>query len=304
MTSPTTAPRPLGRNTAATVQNWDRIVAVTPIAPRIFGGEVPRKSPNIRRFYHASFLSQRSRGFCVGFNTAGTFMTLLRIPPDATETTGEPLPLVPLSPLYTYDISRLQARQDGIALGPGDGSIGSSAFRGSAQLGVVRLEDYPSTPADIDRHRNGTDPGDQVEALGRQHLLTAYAICESWEHGLEVVASGRPAALCSPIPSGMLRTDAQGRFRMSGGIVGGHCYQFLDFDMDQDLAWIAQAWEYWGEQTDDPHYAPMHHFTQLGTCPLSELEKYFTPSAMSSGASEILVANTLQGWTPLITYDL
>src|SRR6516162_3246298 len=103
--------RALGWDVDANMKFWDQIVSTTPLAPRFHHGQSPQKSPDIRRFYHASFLSQRDRGFCVGFNTCGTMMTRLRIPEGATATTGTPLPLVRLSPLYTYDIARWQCTE-------------------------------------------------------------------------------------------------------------------------------------------------------------------------------------------------
>jgi hypothetical protein len=44
----------------------------------------------------------------------------------------------------------------------------------------------------------------------------------------------------------------------------------------------------------------MHGYTQIGTCPLDELERYFDQRKIGSGASEIYVANSVEGWTPKI----
>jgi hypothetical protein len=297
--------RALGRNTAATVRSWDRLVVGLPVAPRVMRGVIPDESPLIRRFYHSSFLSQRHRGTCVGHNTASVLMTRMRIPPDATATTGEPLPLVRLSPLYTYDISRMEAQKEGINLGnnpgpQGDGSIGSCAIKASHDLGCVRLEDYDSSPQAIDNHRNGTIPPPQVQNTGKLHIVKEFAICDSFEHGLEMLGAGFTVNFCSDIPESMMHVDSKGFFRMRGNIAGGHCYSVLDYSKKLDLAWVPQAWEYWGEQTTNPAYSEMHGYTQIGTCPLSELAKFFTPQLISNGSSEIYVANSVQGWQPAI----
>ena len=292
--------RALGWDVDANMRFWDRIVSTTPTAPHLFSGQTPRKSPDIRRFYHASFLSQRQRGYCVGFNTCGTMMTRLRIPQGATATTGTPLPLVQLSPLYTYDIARWQCTESGYKMGSGDGLISSEAFKGSKKRGCVELQYYPSGPSDIDNHRNGTKPPQTALTVGQEHLMEEFAIADSFEHGLELMSGGFPLAFGSMIPSGMMKTDAKGFFRMKGEVVGGHCYQFVDYDKDLNLAWIAQAWERWGEKTSDPHFQEMHGFSQLGTCPLDELASWFTDRAMAKGESEIMVCNTVAGFAPPI----
>jgi hypothetical protein len=301
--------RPLGRDTWVTVRHWDRLVASLPIAPHVMRGVVPTASPNVRRFHHRTFLDQRQRGFCVGANTCATIMTLLRIPPGATAD-SQPLPTVRLSFLYVYDISWVEAAAEGINLGRnpgpgGDGSIASCAMKGCHIHGVVLASDYPCGPQDIDNHRNGTVPPSSVEAVGREHLVEEFAIADSWDHGLELLGAGFPISLASDIPSGMMQTDAQGRFRMRGGIVGGHDYQFIDYDKSSDTAWIGQSWKGWGEHTTDPAYAEMFGVTMIGTCSLADLASYFTPRLMSSGASEICVANRVKGWgPPIIHYDL
>jgi hypothetical protein len=294
-------PRALGRDTPLTVAHWDRLVAGMQVAPRIFrdaGQAVPTKSPDIRRFHYDSFLSQRSKGYCVGFNSCATVMTRLRIPADATATTGEPLPEIKLSPLFMYDISRMEAAAEGINLGRGDGSIGSCAGRGSMKWGVCDWDDDPGDAASVDSHRNDTTPPEKAQAFGKLHLVKAMALADSFAHGKELVAAGIPASICSDIPSGMMRTDAKGFFRMTGGVVGGHDYQWIDFDESLDLAWIGQCWPQWGEQSSDPRYAQRGGYTQVGTCPLSELERWYSPRAMSNGSSEIIVYNTVDGFAP------
>ena len=227
-------------------------------------------------------------------------MTRLRIPEGATATTGTPLPLVQLSPLYTYDIARWSCTENGYNMGSGDGLIASQAYVGSKKRGCVELPHYPSEPSDIDNHRNGTKPGPRVMDLGDDHSMEEFALADSFEHGLELMGGGFPVTLASLIPSGMMQTDAKGFFRVKGEVVGGHAYQFVDYNKDENLAWIAQAWEHWGEKTTDPHFREMGGFTQLGTCPLDELAQWFTDKAMASGQSEILVCNSVAGFAPLI----
>jgi hypothetical protein len=237
---------------------------------------------------------------CVGFNTCGTMMTRLRIPSGATATTGDPLPLIQLSPLYTYDVARWSCTESGFNMGSGDGLITSEAFKGAKKRGCVELVHYPSGPSDIDNHRNGTKPNQTTLDKGDDHLMEEFAIAESFEHGLELMSAGFPVTFGSMIPNGMMKTDEKGFFRMKGSVVGGHAYQMVDYDKDQNLAWIGQAWERWGEKTNDPHFAEMHGYTQLGTCPLDELASWFTDRQMSTGQSEIMICNTVAGFAPPI----
>ena len=291
--------RALGRDTLRTRKNWDTLISEISTAPHIMRG-VPEESPYIRRFHHQSFLSQRQRGFCVGFNTANSIMTLLRIPLGATANTGTPLPLRQISPLYIYDISRMVASNEGIRLGNGDGGIGSCAIKACHKWGAVELGEYDSSPQAIDQHRNGTVPSSDAIKTGTEHPVNEFSICDSWSHGLEMLGSGFPITLCSEIPEGMMHSDAKGFFRMIGNVVGGHCYAMCDYSKKLNLAWISQAWEGWGEKTTDPTFTPLHGYTQIGTCPLDELERYFDQRKVGSGASEIYVANSVEGWTPKI----
>lgn len=302
---PNGIPRALGRNTDLTVKNWNVLAARIPIAPRIFNGQAAPKSPNIRRFYHASFLSQRQRGYCTGFNWTGTIMTRLRIPDGATDTTGTPLPKVRLSPLYTYDVGRKACTADGYNMGGGDGLIGSQVSIGTQRDGVTLLESYDSSPSAIDNHRNGTVPSTSVLSLGHQHIVKDFALAQSFQHYMELQSGGHPCSFASSIPSGMMNCDPNtGEFQMTGPIVGGHEYQVLDFDTTLDRIWIAQSWEYWGQKSSDPEYSDMHGYTQLGYCSLTDMERWFSDSAMSSGASEIMFANTVEGWAPpLVDYS-
>jgi hypothetical protein len=137
-------------------------------------------------------------------------------------------------------------------------------------------------------------------AFGAKHLVKEFALAESFEHGLELLGAGFPLAFASSIPSGMMQTDAKGFFRMKGGVVGGHEYQIVDYDKDQNLIWVAQAWERWGEKSDDPAYQEMHGYTQIGSCPLDEMAAWFSDRAMSSGSSEVMAANIVDGFAPPI----
>jgi hypothetical protein len=295
--------RALGRNTELTVAHWDQLVSLMPVGPRIFrdaGQPVPRRSPNLIRFHYKSFRSQRSRGFCVGFNFSSTIMTRLRIPDGATPDTGEPLPEIELSALYSYDVMRMECESEGIHMGSGDGGIGSCAIKAAHTYGCVTTEVSPDTPSLIDNHRNGTKPAQSAREFGRFHPVKDFAICESWEHGLELNAGGFPLAVASAIPAGMMNTDAKGRFKMTGSPIGGHEYQIIDHDQDEDLAVIGQCWPNWGEKNSDPIYEPRGGYTQVGFCSLTELRRWFSSAAMSSGAAEITVVNTVVGFAPPI----
>jgi hypothetical protein len=300
--TPTGMPRALGRDTDATVASWDEIIKTVPVAPHIFQGAALEESPNIRRFYHASFLSQRSRGYCTGFNWTGTVMTRLRIPEGATKDTGTPLPKIQLSPLYTYDVGRRACSKAGFNMGMGDGLIGSCVSQGTKDDGVTLLEDYDSSPRAIDSHRNGTYPPSDVISKGQKHLVKEFALAKSFDHFMELMSGGLPCAFASSIPSGMMHCDPNtGFFRMTGSVVGGHEYQVIDFSKKENKVWVCQAWEHWGLRTEDPEFAPMNGFTQMGYCPLDEMERWFSDRAMSSGSSEIMFPNTVDGWTAPVT---
>jgi len=296
--------RALGRNTAATVAAWDRLVASTPTAPRVFrsaGLVVPDHSPDIVRFFYLAFRSQRQRGICTGANTSSVIMVRLRIPDGATETTGDPLPEIGLSMLYAYDVGRMEAEAEGIRLGDtpgprGDGGIGSCTMKAAHKYGVATLDVDSDDPTLIDSHRNGNIPSASARAFGVAHVVKDMAIADSWEAGLELNAAGFPLAICSDIPGSMMNCDASGFFRMRGGVVGGHCYQLIDHDKRSDRATIGQCWPQWGERSSDPKHANRGGFTQLGTCPLSELEPWFSARAMANGSSEMCVANTVTGF--------
>lgn len=296
------SPRSLGRDTAATVGRWPEIVAAVGYAPRVFNGPVPSRSPDVRRFYHASYLNQSTRGFCVGFNLTGTAMTRLRIPDGATADAGEPLPKVALSPLWTYAVGRRACRAAGYnPLQLGDGLIGSVAAKGLQGEGFVPLEQFPSPPRAVDSYNRESPPPAALEPVAQHHRVLDLKLAGDFDHGLELNAAGFPLALASAIPEGMMHSDpATGVFSMSGPIVGGHLYQMLDHDRERDVAWIAQAWVNWGARSSDPEYAPMGGYTQLGYCRLSDLARYFSDRAMSTGSSEIICLNTVEGFGPPI----
>lgn len=215
------APRPLGRDTAHTVAHWDRIIAGMPIAPRpVQRGPRPRRS-RLRRFHHATYLSQDTRGFCVGHNFAGTLMSQLRVPRGGSPE-SEPLEAVRLNPIYQYDLARLEAAREGIDFGFGDGALLSTAARGAGQYGCVERSAYEASPRALARHGNGTVPPEDVLSLGRLHPV-AFALLESVEHAKEMLAGGFFIVVASEIPQGMMQTDPAGFFRMQGPIVGGHC---------------------------------------------------------------------------------
>ncbi len=185
----------LGRDTVSTMQHWDSLISnLVQVAPHVFSGQIPEESPNIRRFYHASFLSQRGRGYCVGFNWCGTVQTRLRIPQGASSTLGDPLPLVKLSPLYIYDVGRWACGEAGINLGWGDGIIGSIAAKGTQNRGLVLWDEYDSSPRAIDSHKNGTKPPSNVVESGKLHPVKDLAIAESFDHALELIGGGFPTA--------------------------------------------------------------------------------------------------------------
>lgn len=301
--------RGLGRDTAANVAAWPALIARTAVAPRLFAaGTTPDHSPNVRRFHYDSFQDQRSRGFCVGFNFTGTVKTRLRIPVGATETTGDPLPEVNLSPLYGYATMRLECLKDGIPITDRwgrvcDGGIGSEAAKAASTYGLCLETDYPSGPKQTDSFSNGASPPKVDLTYGAAHVVVDYALAEDFEHGLSLNAAGYPLSIESDIPESMMDCDSKGFFRMRGGIAGGHNYQLLDHDKSKNTATIAQSWAQWGEPTSDPKYANRGGYTQIGTCPLDDLAAWFSDRAMANGESAMIVINTVAGFdSPLISW--
>lgn len=295
---------PLGRDTAATVRHWSAIRAAMAPAPRLFRGPLPRKSPDNRRYRNHRYRNQEI-GCCVGQSLASMVETLLRMPLGRTLNTP-PDPAVDLSPLWTYYVARRWSFAHGINLG-GEGAIVSHGIQAVNASGVARMADWPDTAQNEQLYSDRqTPPAATSEA--KDHLVRTYGILETWDDMLAAVAAGFIVQIGIEIPQGFMQTDDAGRFTLRGGDVGGHAITFEDYDQDQDIAYIGNSWDdaLWGMRAENFGFGltaadldPRRHGrVGVGVCSLTDLGRYFTARMMSTGQSEAVVANTVDGWAP------
>jgi len=300
--------RPLGR-VQATAKQWRALKATMVLAPRIKPPADQRRSPHLARFRPAVPWFQR-RGFCVGWTGAIVAATTLNTPENGTEDSPPARnPPIVLSPLFSYDISRMECLQEGIHLGNEDGSIVGCLIRGAGKMGKVLWSSDPAYgpggPDDNnmeERHPNDNKPEQADLTEGLTHVCMG-AMCESFDHGLEMNKAGFSLDMGSSIPQGFMNTDTNGRFTWSGKEVGGHSYQLVEHDETSDTALIGNNWPQWGiRQTGLP--SQMQGYLNIAICSLTDLRAQFTPAKMRSGASEIGVISDVRGFSrPLIRLD-
>lgn len=294
----------LGRDTRATVRAWDATVARVGIAPTIARGPLPRKSPDNRRFRLPRYRGQLI-GCCVGENTSSTVETLLRMPPDRTPD-SEPLEGKALSPLFVYWLARKYSAAHGMPI-RGEGAIVSHAIEALGEDGVVPYEMWAATDEAYRKYSDRIDPGQSVLTEADAHPVKEKAILDSWQKMLEFMGEGFTLSIGIPIPQGLTETDDDGLFHLRGRTVGGHCMEFLDYDLDADTAWLGNSWANarWGAKSDDPIWQKdrMAGYTNIGHCSLTDLEKVFSAANMRRGESEAVVANNVVGWAPKVDWS-
>lgn len=304
---------PLGRPTELTEELWPQIAASVPIAPRLFLGDVPRRSPNLMRFDHGypgDVESENSgsyyqvRGFCVGWGGAHIQQILHAIPGRSD---GRPITDKTrrvrgrrLSPGHAYALARMVARQKGISLW-GDGAIVSHLVEGIATHGSLIWEDWPSTSSQERGQSNSKFPSAEQLAKGKEWAVTGYARCESAEHILELNAAGHAIVVGTSWLRGMTNTDRDGNCRASGGSVGGHCYCILDHDRDADWVRIKNSHPQYGKVIKGPRYAGSGGYSNIAQLPLKEyMAALFDSRSMSRGSSEAYAIVDGRGFAPRV----
>jgi hypothetical protein len=294
-------PRPLGRDTATTVEHWPAISAAMPIAPTVMRGPLPRQSPPIWRFVNPRKHAQVI-GMCVG--RSGTRMPelLLRIPESADEAAG-PLPAVDLSSLYTYWIARARSRALGVRLGA-DGAIVSHSIQACAQLGYVALGQWPDDAAHERVYSDAHAPSQTMQDYGRHHPVKTYAILDSLSKHYEYMSQGYPIQTGMEITEGWQQTDEAGRFRNAGSVLGGHATCAIGYDIDQGWVAILNSWERWGRRSTEAMFAATDGYTNIGYMQMEDYNSHFTDEKIRTGISEAVVATKLGGFDrPLVAFD-
>jgi hypothetical protein len=291
-------PRWFGRDTQSTMRDWAKIEDMMPRAPRPLRGAVPDVSPLIENF-DPRIPWYQQRGFCVGWTAAMLGMIISKIPPGATSDTP-PLPTHRFSPIFSYDVSRMEARDEGINLGFGDGSIVSAALKAAAKYGFCLWETDPSDPQYEGPHKNGTVPDRKAFDEAKLHI-GGYALCDDFEHGLELVGAGIPVNLGTNIPQGFMRTDAKGWITLRGMTVGGHSYRLMGFNKKEDWGLLGNNWPTWGRRHQgDESYMHMQYYDNLAYVSLTDLAALCSNSRVRSGAVEIGAINKVAGFGPLL----
>lgn len=296
----------LGRDTKATMKSWDATVARVGVAPTIARGPLPGKSPENRRFRLPRYRGQLI-GCCVGENTSSTIETLLRMPAGRTPD-SRPAEGVALSPLWVYWLARKYSAARGMPI-RGEGAIVSHAIEALSESsgdGVVRYDLWPATDDAYRKYSDRIRPSAEIQSEADAHPVKEKAILDSWSKCLEFLGEGFTLSIGIPIPQGIMETDDEGAFRLRGGIVGGHCMEWLDYDTDADLVWLGNSWANarWGAKSDDPVWqGPCQGYTNIGHCSMTDFEKVFSPAKMRGGESEAVVANNVVGWSSKLDWS-
>lgn len=296
-----TGPRPLGRDSSATVAHWDAIRDAMPEAPTIMRGELPRKSPPIWRFMNPRPHYQVI-GMCVGRSACRMKELLLRIPEDA-DAASNPLPAVDLSSLYDYWIARAYSRAQGIRLGA-DGAIVSHSVLAGVKDGACALRFWPDDERSERAYTDRRAPDPEDFADGRSHLITRHAMIPSLRGQLEYLAQGYAVQTGMPVSEGWLQTDEHGWFRERGSEIGGHATCTVGYDLDAGWVAILNSWAGWGRRSTDPMFSITNGYTNIGYYPMEDYERQFSDTAMARGDSEAIVVNTVGGFDrPKIRFD-
>jgi hypothetical protein len=251
---------------------------------------------------------------CVGW-TLAMCQTMIRSIPwrvarDGTVLPADPAappqyPADPCSPLYAYDVSRIEAAAEGIDMGHdpgpgGDGSIVSCALKASETWGTALWSEDPADPEHEQSHRNGTRPTD-AQARAAMTRKCTIGLCQDLQHGLELLGSlGIPLDVGAPIPEGFLHADARGFVDLSGPVVGGHSFGIYGYDYDKDIIIYGNNWEDWGWR--DP--AAPGGYSNMAYGSLSEALRWFAPARLRTGECEVGAVHVVAGFDqPLVDID-
>lgn len=272
-------PRPLGRVDAS--PHMEGIKAVLRVAPRLFRGPLPPKSPDIRRFRNPR-LHHQVRGTCVGQSGASLCETTIRTPDGFGDAT-RPNPAIDISPLWVYAKAREYTARTDRSIYNGEGAIVSHALLAVKECGFVGWDAWPCTEANEASFRDGQIPGAAISAPRLRPIGDARRL-ESWDQVREYLAGGYSVWIGVSWPNGAMDTDGQGRFAWTGRSVGGHAVELIDYDETTDRAWIANSWQGWGDGLG------------IGSTSLRSIASVLSDRNLASGSSEAVVISNVDGW--------
>ena len=272
-------PRPLGRADARPY--IDEIKRSVRVAPRLFRGAIPSKSPGIRRFRNPR-LHHQVRGTCVGQSGASVVETTIRTP-DGFGPDTPPNPAIDISPLWVYQRARAWTAKSDRSIYNGDGAIVTHALQAMLGDGFVGWGAWPCTEANERAYRDDRIPESALKAERFRPIGDARRL-ESFDQILEYLAGGYSVWIGVPWPSGAMNTRADGSFAWSGRSVGGHAVELIDYDKDLDRIWVANSWQGWGDSLG------------IGHTSLRAMAATLSDRNLASGASEAVVVSNVDGW--------
>jgi hypothetical protein len=277
----------LGRIGADESGAIDHIKAVMARAPSLFAGETPSRSRNLARW---RLMRRRAQliGCCVGESGAAMAETSLRTPATFDDSTPVPGQTLAISPLWVYSQARAYSRSQGINLW-GEGAIVSHALLAMLK-GFVAYEAWPSTTENYRSYQDGVIPQSAVSAMKLKPSAEALRI-DDFDQALEYIGVGGYTLWAGTPWRGSMSTRADGYFSWSGGSVGGHAYELMAYDKDQDKVWVGNSWDNasWGFQPGG-----------IGWTKLSALAKEFTGKKLSSGSAEICLIAEISDGKPVV----
>lgn len=275
---------PFGRDTTATIRGWDRIAERIAPAPALFGGPLPRRSPDLRRFRNPRVRHQW-RGTCVGQSGAAMAETTIRTPAPFDDS-SEPNPAIDLSPLWVYAIAREKSRELGVLLGP-EGAIVSHALLAVQERGFVPWSAWPGTAENERAYRDGQIPRAALDAPKLTPVQDVRRLTHP-DQILEYLAGGYSVWVGLPWRGG-LTTSPAGAFGWGSRSLGGHAVELLGYDLDADLVWVGNSWQGWGAGGSG-----------IGATRWADLALDLTERALNNGRSEACVVAEVDGWRPKI----
>lgn len=297
MSGGTPPPRPLGRNTQATMDAWRQIAGELPLCgtSHLFKGyALPKRSLNLRAYRNPRRDTfHQIIGMCGGAGFSSMLETSARTP-DPLD--GESMPpgdgeaSPAFSGLWCYGLARDESRRRGIEMGPEEGCILSHALLGAEREGVAMLASWDDGEAEQARCVGPLIDSEfarrsrLIPMAQRARLRAGASRLDSWSGMLRALGSGWTVAVGIQWPWSALDTDAAARFRwdLRSGYVGGHVVEFVDYDLQARRAWIRNSWPGWG-------------IRGVGWTDLESFAASFTERAMRSGQSEaVLVAETTE----------
>lgn len=251
------------------------------VAPKLFRGPLPRRSPNIRRFRNPR-LHHQVTGTCVGQSGASLAETTIRTP-DGFKDDTKPNKAIDVSPLWVYAKAREYTARTDRSIYNGEGAVVSHALLAMKEAGFVGWDAWPCTEANERAFRDGVVP---TEALQSKKLMPIGDVrrLETWDQVREYLAGGYSVWIGVSWPSGAMSTTADGKFSWSGRSVGGHAVELVGYDEDAGVAWINNSWQGWGDSLG------------CGYTSLPAIANVLSDRNLASGGSEAVVISNVDGW--------